>query len=42
MTRRLILGLLLAGLAAGGLTGCGGRSNSKNKDLDRPLPTARP
>jgi hypothetical protein len=43
MTRRLILGLLLAGFVAGGLTGCGGgRSNGKNKDLDRPLPTAKP
>jgi hypothetical protein len=43
MPRRLILGLLLAGFVAGGLCGCGGgRSSGKNKDLDRPLSTARP
>jgi hypothetical protein len=38
-----MLGLLLAGFALGSLSGCGGgRSNGKNKDLDRPLPTAKP
>lgn len=40
MTRRLMLGLLLAGFTIGSLSGCGGRQSGKNKDLDRPIPTA--